>query len=94
MAAKLTWHDKDPQANKDYSLDWKALLATGETITDSAWTVDDAALVIGDDLILGSVCTVWISGGTAGGSYKVKNTITTSRGLIDERTISIKVKEQ
>jgi hypothetical protein len=100
MAVNLkVWPDKDPEAIKDYAVDWTALLATGETITESVWTVDDADLVIGsasphEPSILLGVCSVWLSGGVAGSKYKVKNHITTSRGLEDERTISIKVKEQ
>jgi hypothetical protein len=99
MSAKLVWPDKDPDATKDYAVDWTALLVTEETITDSDWTVDDDDLVIESEsplapFVLLGVCTVWLSGGVAGATYKVKNTITTSRGMIDERTITIKVKEQ
>lgn len=90
----LTWPAKDPEANKDYGLDWSALLAVGETITDSAWAVDPVGLTLGTDEITDAIVTVWLSGGTDGTSYKVVNTITTSRGLIDERTVTIKVKEQ
>lgn len=90
----LSWPAKDPQANKDYALDWSALLADGETITDSDWSVDPSGLVVGAGSIIGSVCSVWLSGGMDGTAYKVTNTITTSRGLIDERTVTIKVKGQ
>ncbi len=100
MAANTkVWPDKDPDATKDYAVDWTLLLATDETITASAWAVDDPDLVIesasplAPSILLG-VCTVWLSGGVAGSTYKVTNTITTSRGMIDERTITIKVKEQ
>ena len=90
----LTWPAKDPQANKDYGLDWSALLAEGETLSQSEWAVEPAGLVVGAGSIVGNVCVVWLSGGTDGTAYKVTNTITTSRGLIDERTVTIKVKEQ
>lgn len=90
----LKWPDKDPDANKDYSVDWSAALATAETIEVSVWTASSPDLAIGLDDIKDAVCTVWLSGGVAGASYTVKNTITTHRGMIDERTVTIKVKEQ
>lgn len=85
--------EKDPSADKDYSIDWSALLQDGETITASVWTAD-AALTLTDDGISGGVCFVWISGGVNGTTYSIRNQITTSRGLIDERTLQLKVKDQ
>jgi len=94
----LRWPEKDPQANKDYALDWTKLLIDGETIDTSDWVVDPidalAPLEIGLTSIIGGVCAVWLSGGTEGSTYSVKNTIETSRGLIDERTVKIKIKQQ
>lgn len=91
----LKFPDKDPQAVKDYALDWAALLAPAETILTNTWAVTPAAeLAIGVKSILGSVCTVWLSAGVAGTTYTLVNTITTSRGVTDERTVTIKVKEQ
>jgi len=91
----LKWPDKDPDANKDYSLDWTAMLADGEVIETSAWAADPVTdLVIGLDSILDGVTTVWLSGGAEGATYKLVNTIETDRGLVDERTVSIKIKTQ
>jgi hypothetical protein len=91
------WDDKDPGDIWDYSLDWSSLLVEGETITESQWSVDDAALEIGsgdhDPSIASNITTVWLSGGVAGKTYKVTDHITTSRGAEIERTASIKVKE-
>ena len=88
----LKWPDKDPQAEKDYAVDWSAMLQDGETINASLWT-PDAGIVTADESINGGVCTVWLSGGTAGTTYNIVNRITTSRGMIDERTVQVKVKE-
>lgn len=90
----LAFPMKDPGAHKDYGVDWSALLAAGETITAATWTVDQPGLTIGATSISGSVCTVWLSGGADGSSYKLTNQITTSRGLVDERIVAIKVKVQ
>ena len=92
----LKWPDKDPDANKDYSIDWSAILADAEIIEDSVWAVTPTGLDIGvgTTTIVGGVTTCWLSGGTIGDTYRVTNTIETDRGLIDERTVSIKIKEQ
>jgi hypothetical protein len=92
----LKWPDKDPEALKDYSLDWSAMLATAEVIESSAWSVLPTGLTLNGlpASFTDSVTTVWLSGGTAGVAYVVKNTIETDRGLIDERSITIKIKEQ
>lgn len=93
------WPDKDPDAIKDYNVDWSSRLLVGETITDSTWTTSDPALVIGNSglhlpTIVDGVCTCWLSGGAAGATYTVKNHITTSRGMEDDISTLIKVKEQ
>jgi len=91
----LKWPDKDPQAIKDYGLDWAALLAAGETITDSTWAIAPTGeLTATDESILGSVAIVWLSGGVSGTAYAATNTVTTSRGMSDQRTVAIKAKEQ
>ncbi len=103
----VTWPEKDPDAEKDYAIDWSARLLEGETITNSAWAVESTPVESEDPPLLvievdaphapaidAGVCTCWLSGGTAGIKYKVTNRITTSRGLIDDQTATIKVKEQ
>jgi len=90
----LKWPDKDPQAEKDYAVDWSAMLQDLETIDVSTWTPDGSGLVASGDSINGGICTVWLSGGTDGTTYNVLNHIETSRGMIDERTVVIKIKQQ
>lgn len=91
----LKFPDKDPEAVKDYAINWTAMLAADEIINDSAWTVDPTGeITIGASAILDGVCTVWLSGGTDGFTYALKNHITTDRGMEDERTVSIKAKHQ
>lgn len=40
-----------------------------------------------------TTATVWLSGGTAGSTYKIANRITTTDGRIDDRTLYIMVEE-
>ncbi len=91
----LKWPDKDPEAFKDYGVDWTALLESGETLDVSTWAVTPAGeLTTADDSIIGNIAVVWLGAGEEGTNYKIVNTIETSRGVIDERTVTIKIKTQ
>lgn len=83
---------KDPGATLDYAVDWSDWLEAGETISDSEWTVEaglteEASPAPSE---LDGITTIWLSGGTAGAYYTVTNTITTSVGRIDERSLIIR----
>lgn len=79
-----------PQAVVDYPLDWSRDLASGETILLSTWTVPDG-LTKDSDSRTSTTTTVWLSGGTAGTVYAVRNKVTTSAGRTLEQTIHIEV---
>lgn len=91
---------KDPDANLDYTQDWSAYLAEGDTISSSEWFVADTAATdetpveVGIDSYTDTETLVWLSGGTTGTTYIVTNRVTTTGGRIDDRSIKIKVKEQ
>lgn len=91
---------KDPDANLDYTQDWSAYLAEGDTITTSEWFVDDVAdtdetpVVVGVDSFTDTESLVWLSGGTEGTTYVVTNRVTTAGGRTDDRSLKIKIKEQ
>ena len=97
---------KDPDAKLDYKFDWAPLtnnrknalsdwLQTGETIlsyvisADSGITVDSDAKGDSDTSVV-----VWLSGGANGTDYNVSCKITTSDGRVDERTMTIKVRQK
>ena len=93
MALKRQTFRKDPDAELDYGFDWSDWLATGETITASAWTVPDG--ITEESKAFSDTATeIWLSGGTAGTSYTLQNEITTSAGRIDERSFLIMVAER
>jgi TRAP-type uncharacterized transport system substrate-binding protein len=83
---------KDPSAKLDYAVDWSSWLEAGETISDSEWTVEEGLTeeVSPAPSEADGITTIWLSGGTAGVYYTVTNTITTSVGRIDERSIIIR----
>jgi len=93
---------KDPDATLDYQWDWAAStnstgdtdwLASGETISSFTLTVPTGISVSTSSESSGAV-TVYLSGGTAGSDYDVACKITTSVGRIDERTITLKVRDR
>lgn len=80
---------KDPQAKLDYGVDWSDWLA-GDTISGSSWSAE-TGITVDASSHTDTVATVWLSGGTVGGSYKVTNHITTLGGREDELTITVSV---
>ena len=84
---------KDPQAKLDWGFDWSDWLASGETIVSYVITAD-TGITVEDDAESAGIVTVWLSGGTAGLSYKCACKITTSAGRTDERSIWIQVNDR
>lgn len=90
---------KDPAATLDYSGSWAKLLAEGESIVSSTWTIEgpDSALQLGTGdyapTFDGSSATVWLTGGTEDVTYTVTNRIVTDNApsRIDERSFSITI---
>lgn len=89
-------YEKDPGARLDYGQDWTKWLAKsgGDTITDHVVTVPEGLSKEASGVIDGRFVTVWISGGQPGVKYDVTFRVTTAQNRIDERTITIKVKQR
>lgn len=69
---------KSPDAVLDYTLDWSDMLASGESISSSAWgTSSPTGLTVDSDSETATTTTVFVSGGTGGVEYMLKNTIVT-----------------
>lgn len=83
---------KDPDEVKDFGVVWN-LLATGETIIDSQWFLDQGTVVLGVGAVLDNITSVWVSGGVDGEECLVRNRITTSNNppRIYERTGKLNV---
>ncbi len=90
---------KDPAATLDYTGSWEKLLAVGESLASSTWSIDgpDAALVIGVDEYAptfgATSATLWLSGGTEDATYTITNHVVTDNTppRIDERSFSLTV---
>jgi hypothetical protein len=84
---------KAPASVLDYQLDWSAWLANGETIS-SADVTADAGITVNPTgkatSVSGGIVTFWLGGGTAGVTYHVTVTVTTT-ARVDSRTIQVQV---
>lgn len=84
--------DHAPGADLDYGFDWREnkWLETGETVTNSVWTVQPAGVTLTrQQIVQDAVTSVFAAGGTNGRQYVLTNTITTSKGRTDSRTIRL-----
>lgn len=80
MTLNTSWPIKDPDEVWDLSVDWSPHLEnTNDTIATSQWEVPEGLF---SELESSSTttATIWISGGTHGIMYTLKNTIETAQG--------------
>lgn len=85
-------YDHAPGADLDYGFDWKTngWLEPDETIASSTWSVQPAGITLSRlQIAEGNITSVFAAGGTNGRQYVLTNTITTSEGRTDSRTIRL-----
>jgi len=80
---------KDPDAVKDYKLDWAPFL-DGDTISSSVWIMPTGITKDSDSHDTDSV-TIWLSGGTESTVYELVNRITTGGGRTEDQTVRVPV---
>lgn len=69
---------KDPQETRLFKMDWSAHLGTS-TITASSWEVPAGLTLVANGIVEGSTKTyLTLSGGEAGRTYILTNTVSTS----------------
>ena len=89
---------KDPDSIVDFGIDWTEWLNTGDSVSSAAWSVtspsgDGDPIAVDSSSESGAVCTAITSGGTAGNKYELKCRMTTTAGLVEDRTIIIECGE-
>ena len=89
----LTWPDKDPDEVLDYTVNWAARLAEGDTISTSTWIVPDG-ITKDSDSRGDSTTTIWLSGGTLSAEYSFVNRVVTAGGRTMDQTINITITEK
>lgn len=91
--------DKDPEATLDYSIDWTDWMPASDTINTSNWAVtspagDSDPITVSSDAKTSYVSTAVLTGGTAGNSYTLNNTIVTSNNITERRHFRVFVKNR
>lgn len=103
----LRWPPKDKDELLDYSLDWSRALGSDETIIGVSWFVVSngevkepfSAGVSVDGLThisqtnTTTVATLYLANGIENKDYKLFCSVTTSAGLVKERTVKIRIRE-
>lgn len=96
----MTWGLKDPDAIRDFGIDWTPDLPEAVTIESSTWLLDGEAWPVDADLVkvassfTDTNTTVRISGGVVGTSYLVTNRIVMSDGEEDDFSQKLKIKQR
>lgn len=87
--------DYSPNPKLDFGIDWKSKgwLESTETIVSSVWVVD-TPLTKSDEQVVNGVASVFVEGGEVGKTYALTNTVTTSKGRRDSRTIKLFCKKR
>lgn len=95
MQNNMNEFDYSPNPKLDFGVDWKSKgwLENDETISTSTWTVD-APLTKSNEQNVNGVTSVFVEGGEVGKTYILMNTITTSKGRRDSRTIKLFCKKR
>lgn len=90
-----SWPDKDPGEVLDYRFDWTQRLTVNrikDTIVSSVWAITDGTgLNIDTSTVNNPFTVVWLSGGTVGTTYTLKNTVVTSSGRTMVQAVKLKV---
>lgn len=92
--------EKDPDAVLNYSIDWTDWL-DGLSLGGSSWTraTGSTGITVDASTYTTTKATLYVSGGTAGETYRIINHITTStstgaRKLTQQRSIQVDVLER
>ena len=83
----------------DYAIDWASVLtAESDTASTSQWYAESGNPTLGNGTngaaapsLAANKAKVWVVGGTAGQTYALSNTLTTSAGRRFEASIKIKI---
>ena len=87
----LYWPEHDPDEVLDYSVDWTGRIED-DPIATSDWTITPSGTLVKDsDTFADAITTIWLSGGTAGASYILRNRITTEGNRTLDQSITIRV---
>lgn len=84
---------KQPADNLDYDIEYADWIDDGDSLASAVVVVSPTGLTVQSPVLVGTKFKLWVSGGTAGVSYKVTVTSTTTLGRIKQDEILIRVKD-
>lgn len=85
---------KDSDASIDYVIDWAAGYLGGRTVSESQWSIrpdEPGGVNITGEIREDTRTSVVLDGGVPGHIYRATNHVVLSDGLIDERSVVIRV---
>jgi hypothetical protein len=84
---------KDPNASKEYSIDYSRWLVDGDTIISCNWTVPDGINKADEGIFPGDT-KVWVklSGGTLNKNYCITAHIVTAQGREDDQSFRVVIR--
>lgn len=97
---------KDPASTLTVGLWWQDVVARGDALSAVAWTVPAGLTLVSEGISAaamtdsgtvypaGEVALVRLSGGTADTDYTIVCRVTTAAGDVDERSITVAVRER
>ncbi len=88
---------KDPSATIDYAVDWSTGYLIGQTIDSSDWRVAPSgpgSITVEASRMATGQTVATLSGGQAGCSYQITNSVIFSDGRRDERMLFLRVEDR
>lgn len=82
--------EQDVHERDSFGWDYTGRIPEGDSIATSTWQVD-AWLTVETPTFAGLVTSVWLSGGTPGSVYTVRNTVTTTAGRKLQRAFRLRI---
>lgn len=84
---------KQPAEYLDYDIDYEDFLSAGDAVASGSVAVTPAGLAVDSPLVIGKTLKVWVNGGTAGTTYKVEVTMTTTLGRVKQDELRFRIKD-
>ena len=90
--SKVARYTKKPAETQDYVIDFSGYLEYHNDLAASVTVTAATGITVVSHSLVGSVVTVFVSGGTSGGTYKVSAILTTQGGRIKQGDFYVRVK--
>jgi len=85
----------DPDAGPiDYSVDFTSWLASGDTVSTVVWSVFPTGPTLTSPSLVVALATTEVDGGTLGATYRLTASVTSANGIVDDRSVVLRVGQQ